>query len=309
LPNNNLEGTLPDSISAFVNITNFRVFGNSLKGTFPLSAKSWVNLQAFNVAQNTLNGALPPLPFSKMAFCQLFTTTQTGGWGNSFDCPFPAGVVGLCTVDKDKNVTEADCVPTKQCKGILAQHPRQCAAWQSIYDALGGTGWPVCSSNREDPCSCGGSKTGTWVECSENNAYSGITKIVLPRGLNGTIPPAIGAFSSLTQLGLNDDGPTPQTGLSGPIPREIGALPLVGLSLRGTFDGTEFPAWINQLAPTLEILWLVSSPSPAPLHKCTAQLPKWLAQMTELNSLTFREPCLSGSIPDTIGQLTKLGSM
>jgi hypothetical protein len=297
----NLKGTLPDSIGAFSDITEFQIAQNAVGGTIPKAVGSWGKLGSFNVALNNLHGVLPNLPFSNMTTCRLLNPVNLIAPGNnSFSCPFPLGVAGKCQKFDASNwvpITAADC--STACYGASKDLPTaQCTAWQSIYDALGGAEWPKCSNNREDPCGCEVVGSSDGVECNKD----GITKILLHVGLVGTIPPAIGALTNLNQLALNDRA---DQGLTGSIPDALGGLPLVGLWVNGKFDGTEFPPWIQKLSSTLSSLWLLRA-SGHPASNCKAQLPESFRQMTELLSVTFREPCLTGSIPDSIGQLTKL---
>jgi hypothetical protein len=63
LPIGTLEGYLPESIGAWVNITGFWVYDNLLHGTLPLSMAAWQQLSQFNVMSNQLEGAVPQLPF------------------------------------------------------------------------------------------------------------------------------------------------------------------------------------------------------------------------------------------------------
>ena len=63
LPIGTLEGYLPESIGAWVNITGFWVYDNLLHGTLPLSMAAWQQIAHFNVMSNQLEGAVPQLPF------------------------------------------------------------------------------------------------------------------------------------------------------------------------------------------------------------------------------------------------------
>ena len=125
-----MDGTIEDSICNLTGITYFDVFANlnsvhALTGTIPHCVQeSWKGLRTFNVAHNNFSGPLPALPFADMAECLLFNHVDNGT--NSFDCPFPDGVVGKCykTVTCNKadigcnsdgkklvHVTSEDCTP------------------------------------------------------------------------------------------------------------------------------------------------------------------------------------------------------
>ena len=197
----NLDGTLPESIGAFVDVVDFKVENNNIRGTFPASAKAWTKLRDLEVWLNGLTGPLPALPYEKMSFCSLYFVpspqeppSPVDPRDNNFACPFPAGVVGKClksvmdstTARPPVPVTAADCKTT--CTGAstkLAQP--QCNAWAIFYDALGGDDWkvadptapkynqPVCQKMRTDPCSCFNNGASTISVCNE--AGTAVTKM------------------------------------------------------------------------------------------------------------------------------------
>ena len=141
-------GTVPASVSAFVNLTTFYVPGNKLSGVFPAGASAWSKLRQFGVHGNAftgmtlallafaclcshpeayqlplpppppLSGPLPALPFASMHQTQVsgcYLMDHYGGVGsNEFSCPWPQGVVGLCQkisplTNLWVDVTDSDC--------------------------------------------------------------------------------------------------------------------------------------------------------------------------------------------------------
>jgi hypothetical protein len=157
---NNATGTLPDIISAFVDITVLSLFANSITGAFPSSAKAWTKLTEINVAQNGFSGGqLPELSYGKMSRCNLVDHTRGGS--NSFLCPFAAGITEKCTIFKAQGnwvpITDADCAgPCTGSSTKLALD--QCRAWIAFYDATNGDKWiprgGAVACTRTDPCSC-----------------------------------------------------------------------------------------------------------------------------------------------------------
>jgi hypothetical protein len=84
----NLEGTLPESIGEFVNITVFDVGDNKLIGTIPQSVRAWKNIANFQVYENEISGLLPALPFQNFGPpndpCSLLGKTTT--WSTTTGC-------------------------------------------------------------------------------------------------------------------------------------------------------------------------------------------------------------------------------
>ena len=80
------------------------------------------------------------------------------------------------------------------CTGTSAGLPAaECSAWLDMYDGTGGPSWAHCSSNRLDPCSCGG------LACTDGH----ITGLDLgSNNMQGTVPVTLSAMTKLTILQL-----------------------------------------------------------------------------------------------------------
>ena len=116
LSSTGLNGTLPESIGAWVDIKSFAVDNNQLSGPLPTTVSRWTKLRDIHLDGNLFAGApLPHLPFEQLQGCGLDSCCVLiqGGNDNAFQCPWPAGVTSHCdkaTWDSHVRVTDADCV-------------------------------------------------------------------------------------------------------------------------------------------------------------------------------------------------------
>ena len=188
----NASGTLPESIAAFTDITDFSVNKNAIEGPLPSTTTAWTKLVALDVGANKFTGALPSLPFETMSGCFLLGISTP--YANAFDCPWPAGAVAKCSKyigDSGGHlisapITNYDCQNTCTGSSVNLSQP-QCDAWVNFYDALGGPGWkvtdpsspkhnqPVCSDARTDPCSCQNNYGSPTSVC--NDAGTAVTRM------------------------------------------------------------------------------------------------------------------------------------
>jgi hypothetical protein len=85
------------------------------------------------------------------------------------------------------------------CTGSSANlNPDDCSAWQDLYGSTKGSSWTKCSSNRLDPCACGGN----YVSCTDGR----ITKLWLGgHNLVGTLPASFSNMTKLTRLVLGEN--------------------------------------------------------------------------------------------------------
>jgi hypothetical protein len=162
----NLKGTLPASVSAFVDIMSFVVYNNAgIGGIFPSSAKAWTKLSYFNIVNTQFaGGPLPALNYAQMSFCRIFFSDSCNGnvFSSSFSCPMPPGVTDNCRSLCDGGrqsfpITTSNCQNT--CNSASTNLPQaQCDAWVNFYDATNGDKWipkgGAAACTRTDPCSC-----------------------------------------------------------------------------------------------------------------------------------------------------------
>ena len=193
----NLSGTLPEAISAWVDISTFDVDNNKITGPLPLSLSAWKKMNNFQVQGNQLSGGpLPAFTFPPTHICNLFNDYKNlTADMNQFTCPWPAGAVAACHVtDADCSKYSCDeetfqCVESragtlsaeacsdscvgKTCTGNSTKLPQaQCEAWIDLYDSTGGDNWAgnAAACTRTDPCSCDTSVAPfTWRVCDPTN--------------------------------------------------------------------------------------------------------------------------------------------
>lgn len=198
--------------------------------------------------------------------------------------------------------TAATWSPASKCLGQSKTLPAaECAAWQEIYDELGGSDWGVCRRDieRSDPCFCLSSSQ--YVTCEGNH----ITKLHLPTNrLHGSIPSSTAAFTNLESLNFAGNK------LSGSIPNSM----FTALTALKHLD-----LGSNQLTgtvPSLAALTRLTSLNMAanrlgdfckPVSKACGAIPE-LKKLTTLNSLSLGMNLFSGSVPD-ISALTALSSL
>ncbi|KAK5802313.1 MDIS1-interacting receptor like kinase 2-like [Gossypium arboreum] len=132
-----------------------------------------------------------------------------------------------------------------------------------------------------------------WQGISCNEAGS-VTRIDRPwLKLTGSIPPQIGAFSSLKYLNLSLNN------LTGELPQSLGKLThLKGLSLsNNSFEGSIPLGWGN--LKSLKLLDLSH-------NQITGPIPSTLCNLTNLKQLDLSGNQIIGPIPSTLGNLTNL---
>jgi Leucine-rich repeat (LRR) protein len=189
------------------------------------------------------------------------------------------------------------------------------AALEDFYAFTNGASW-TDSTNWliGDPCD------DSWhgVTC---NGGTTVWSLYLPsNNLDGSIPPAIGNLTSLTQLELRWNQ------LTGSIPASIGSLTgLTDLEFSWNQLSGSIPASIGNLTSLTSLLLgdnNFSGGIPVELGNLpnllyldlnrsghSGSMPSWIGNLTSLNYLNLSNNQLSGSIPSWIGDLTSLASL
>ena len=181
-----------------------------------------------------------------------------------------------------------------------ADHPglvRDCEILLGLRDALAGNAtlnWSVTLPITQ--------WEGIIVDRRNGNVPLRVTALKLrDRGLDGTLPPALGGLSGpqVLWLSLNQ--------LTGSIPPELGNMTtLTELRLAGNQLSGSIPVELAEIGPQLERLDLSGSqPLPSGIG-LTGRIPPQLGNLSGLQSLHLEGNRLSGPIPIRLGQLTNL---
>ena len=114
LGSNNLSGTLPQQIGAWVDLKSFAVDGNLLQGPVPASVGRWTKIRDLHLDSNHLSGVLPTMAFEQLTGCGLDSCCELlmDSGTNAFSCPWPKGAMMYCdkmTWNSHVRVTEKDC--------------------------------------------------------------------------------------------------------------------------------------------------------------------------------------------------------
>ena len=181
-----------------------------------------------------------------------------------------------------------------------ADHPelvQDCEILLGLRDALAGSAtlnWSVTQPITQ--------WEGFIVDQRNGNAPLRVTALKLrDRGLDGTLPPALGGLSGLQVLWLSLNQ------LTGSIPPELGNMTtLTELRLAGNQLSGSIPAELAAIGPQLERLNL-SGPQPLPGGiGLTGRIPPQLGNLSGLQSLHLEGNRMIGPVPIRLGQLTNL---
>ena len=246
LPDNNLNGTLPQSICELTGLTRINLSNNALTGPIPQDIGHLKNLYDLNLAFNKLSGPIPDSIGELTLIGNLALTDNelTGYIPKSLmnlDKTYylSLGYNHLCTEDPDlvafldqksndwrEQKLDTECHPVRR---VLME----------LYNATDGPNW----KNSENWGTDAPVESWSGVRVESSGRFS----LELPdNNLNGTLPQSICELTGLTRINLSNNaltGPIPQdighlknlydlnlafNKLSGPIPDSIGELTLIG---------------------------------------------------------------------------------
>eukprot|EP00252_Welwitschia_mirabilis_P015141 TRINITY_DN33328_c0_g1_i1.p1 TRINITY_DN33328_c0_g1~~TRINITY_DN33328_c0_g1_i1.p1 ORF type:complete len:969 (+),score=9.90 TRINITY_DN33328_c0_g1_i1:298-3204(+) len=200
--NGRLLGGRIDVVGRMQSLTHLSLHVNAFTGPIPDFVSE--GLSVLELRDNQLTG---PVPESLQKSDSLSNISLKN---NDLQGPAPQFRAGVDVDDGGNNYCTAQ--PGKGCDGRV----------QALLDFAGAVGYPLFLSTGwtgNDPCA-----SWQYVSCRGGN----ITVLNLAnRGLNGTISPALGRLTSLTEILLNNNN------LSGTIPADLAGLPnLSKLDLR-----------------------------------------------------------------------------
>ena len=346
LRENQLSGSLPESLGNLTNLQRLHLYDNALSGALPRSLGNLTNLTYLNLGDNALSGALPPSlgNLTNLQQLGLFDNKLSGGvpsslgnlnnlqelWlkGNDLEGTLPSSLVNLTNLQTLRLEDTQLCAPpdaafqawlggigtkrgVRDCKDPRDPINPDRAALVALYNSTNGDNWADNTNWLSDR------PLGEWYGVG-TNANGRVTELWLyDNALSGTLPASLGNLThlELLELGGND--------LSGSILSELGNLTnLRSLGLSSNQLSGPLPTWLGNLTH-LEALGLnfnqLSGTLPSSLGNLTklerlylgfnqlsGALPSSLGNLTNLQELGLANNQLSGALPSSLGNLTKL---
>ena len=169
---------------------------------------------------------------------------------------------------------------------IFVDNPER-AVLAALYEATGGPGWV----NRENWLTDAPPKDWYGVRTDDLGRVTELT--LSENGLRGPVPPELGDLPVLRWLDLHGNG------LTGPIPSELGSLSgLTWLSLDANGLTGPIPSELGSLSG---LTWLYLGN-----NDLTGPIPHELPDLSDLTTLVLRNNNLTGTIPAALGNLSNL---
>jgi Leucine-rich repeat (LRR) protein len=310
LPQNNLYGSLPDSMETMTKLTSLLLLKNEFAETIPTWIGSLTNLVKLGLSQNNFYGSIPD-SFELLEELQVLALDDNDLSGNvkildvlqelqevyleknqftgTIDYHWLSTLFNCKILDASNNLFKGD-IPSE----LLS------LSELNILDlsgnALDGTiaGDLQLSSNLRFLSLHNNSLANSIPDSFKN--LKGLEHLDLSHNqLEGSIPDALGFLSQLTYLFLSDN----LFFEKGPIPEWIlGLTNLAEISLRNTQRHDGIPEWMDEMKNLL--LLDVSQ------NKLNGTIPTELGALTNLRYLLLSSNELTGGIPTTLNQLDKL---
>ncbi|MYI46655.1 MAG: hypothetical protein F4123_09825, partial [Gemmatimonadetes bacterium] len=193
---NLLTGPIPPELGDLANLTRLTLSDNRLTGTIPSTLGNLANLTGLHLWRNQLTGPIPP-SFSQLAALRYFSIGE-----NTLCAPGTSVFAAWLQTLEYHDATITGC------------NAADVAALKSLYEAAGGTGWTES----------GGWPDGDFVEDWHGvtaDSLGRVTELDLARnGLEGELPPGLGAMTQLNVLRIGDNV------LSGRLPLTLERVPL-----------------------------------------------------------------------------------
>ena len=267
--------------------------GNALTGPIPPELGNLTRLEVLDLAGNELTGTIPPELGRLVELTTLNLASNPGLTGN-----LPEELTALDNLEVLALQGTSVVIPnTPDFQIWLVRIPTATvpdppsgdrAALEALYRATDGDNWKDNTGWLTD------APLGDWYGVTADSRGR-VTELSLgSNGLEGTIPPALGDLTRLTELLTLS-----RNELSGPIPPELGQLTnLEVLSLHSNELSGLIPPELGELTELTD-LYLYS-------NELSGPIPPELGQLTNLTWLFLNGNKLSGPIPPALGQLTKL---
>ena len=284
LYNNQLTGSIPDSLGNLANLTRLDLDHNQLTGSIPDSLGNLANLTRLDLDNNQLTGSIPDSlgNLANLTYLDLDHNQLTGSIPDSL-----GNLANLESLDLDRNQLTGS-IPDSL--GNLANLESldldRNQLTGSIPDSLGNL------ANLESLNLDTNQLTGSIPDSLGNLAN--LTDLYLDNNqLTGSIPDSLGNLANLTDLYLYNNQ------LTGSIPDSLGNLAnLTDLYLYNNQLTGSIPDSLGNLA-NLTRLYLDN-------NQLTGSIPDSLGNLANLEGLYLDNNQLTGSIPDSLGNLANL---
>jgi Leucine-rich repeat (LRR) protein len=287
LHENNLVGTIPDSIGGFPDLRTLLLYDNKLRGSIPSAIGQLVKMDTMILDRNELTGTIPA------SIGNLTAMTLFNADGNLLTGPLPRELGNL------RSLEELD-LSYNAITGALPAELGQLSNLRVLdlnVNALSGT-IPAALANLSKLERLGlfiNALTGTIPP--ELGSLRALTSLILDANrLEGPIPPSLGNLTNLDDLNLG------RNMLTGSIPRELGNLAQLRLLTLQTnlLTGT-IPADFFRLT-NLEFVNIGD-------NKLTGAIPREFGTLTKLQQLSLHTNGFTGSIATELGSLTALTAL
>jgi uncharacterized delta-60 repeat protein len=252
---NQISGCMPASLGNLSSLQYFFLYNNQLSGSIPSEHGNMISMMEYRVYNNQLTGSIPTSfgNFTNLTFLYLFDNQLTGS--------IPAVLGSLLN-------TQNICLRNNQLSGTIPPE-------LGNLTLLNGLDLSNNQLSGEIPSSLG--------------ALVNLRVLLLHKNqLTGTIPASLGSLASLTDLLLYDNQ------LSGAIPPEIGGL--AGLTHLFLYDNQltgSIPPEIGNLGALVEFI--------AHTNQLSGPIPSTLGNLHGLQQLILHDNQLTGSIPAELG--------
>jgi Leucine-rich repeat (LRR) protein len=287
LTNNNVVGTIPDSISKLTNLQQLNLANNALTGAIPPLLGSLANLVEVDLSNNQLTGSIPSFFGSRSSLKTLKLAR------NQLSGAIPALLGSLTKLQRLNLATNllSDAIPPDL--GNLADLQELSLASNRLTGTI--------------PAELGRLNGLVFLNLASNRltgsipvALGALTKLqsvfLWSNRLTGAIPAEMGNLAAVEQLILSSNQ------LSGPIPSSLGSLKnLLYLDLSSNDLSGSIPSSLGSL-PALSVLVLSN-------NRLDGPIPSALGNLSNLYLLDLSANKLNGVIPSSLGGLEFLWNL
>ena len=228
LERNSLEGAIPAELGRLRNLRALILGVNDLTGSIPAEIGDLANLEVLRLRRNDLTGTVPP------ELGRLRNLTRLGLDWNDLAGPMPLDLMGLERLRVFHFPgNESLCAPgSPDFAAWLARldvyvgplcNEADREALSALYKATGGEGWERSGGWLGDGL------LGQWHGVGTDSLGHVSTLDLANNGLAGRVPAVLAQLAGMTSLRMDGN-----SGLTGPLPLSLSALPLKELGYEGT---------------------------------------------------------------------------